>query len=43
MDKIKYLKKYNLIIEDSAEAHGAKINNKMIGNGDISCFSFLCK
>ena len=43
MDKIKYLKKkYNLIIiEDSAEAHGAKINNKMIGNlSDISCFSF---
>ena len=43
IDKIKYLKKkYNLIIiEDSAEAHGAKINNKMIGNlGDISCFSF---
>ena len=43
IDKIKYLKKkYNLIIiEDSAEAHGAKINNKMIGNlSDISCFSF---
>ena len=41
--KIKYLKKkYNLIIiEDAAEAHGAKINNKMAGNlGDISCFSF---
>jgi len=43
VDKIKYLKKkYNLIvIEDAAEAHGAKINNKMVGNlGDISCFSF---
>ena len=41
--KIKYLKKkYNLIIiEDAAEAHGAKINNNMVGNlGDISCFSF---
>lgn len=43
VNKIKYLKKkYNLIIiEDAAEAHGAKIKNKMIGNlGDISCFSF---
>ena len=43
IDKINYLKKkYNLvIIEDAAEAHGAKINNKMVGNlGDISCFSF---
>lgn len=40
LNKIK--KKYNLvIIEDAAEAHGAKINNKMVGNlGDISCFSF---
>lgn len=43
IEKINYLKKkYNLIvIEDAAEAHGAKINNKMVGNlGDISCFSF---
>ena len=43
IDKIRYLKKkYGLIIiEDAAEAHGAKINNKMVGNiGDISCFSF---
>jgi perosamine synthetase len=43
MNKIKYLKnKYNLkIIEDAAEAHGAKFNGKMIGNhSDISCFSF---
>ena len=43
IDKIRYLKKkYRLlIIEDAAEAHGAKINNKMLGNiGDISCFSF---
>ena len=41
--KINYIKrKYNIkIIEDAAEAHGAKINNKMIGNlSDISCFSF---
>ena len=43
INKINYLrKKYNLkIIEDAAEAHGAIINNKKIGNlGDISCFSF---
>ena len=43
MKKITYFKKkYNLkIIEDAAEAHGAKLNNKMIGNlSDISCFSF---
>ena len=43
ISKINYLKKkYNLIIiEDAAEAHGARINNKMVGNlGDISCFSF---
>ena len=33
IEKINYLKKYNLIvIEDAAEAHGAKINNKMVGN-----------
>lgn len=43
IEKINYIKrKYDLkIIEDAAEAHGAKINNKMIGNiSDISCFSF---
>ena len=36
------LRKYKLkIIEDAAEAHGAKISNKMVGNlGDIGCFSF---
>ena len=36
--KINYIKKkYKLkIIEDAAEAHGAKISNKMVGNlGDI--------
>ena len=41
--KINYIKKkYKLkIIEDAAEAHGAKISNKMVGNlGDIGCFSF---
>jgi len=41
--KINHIKKkYKLkIIEDAAEAHGAKIKNKMIGNlADISCFSF---
>lgn len=43
MDKIwKLVKKYNLkIIEDSAQAHGAKYKNKMVGNlGDASGFSF---
>lgn len=41
--KINYLKKkYNIkVIEDAAEAHGAKINGNFVGNlGDISCFSF---
>ncbi len=34
--------KYNLrIIEDAAEAHGAKYNNKLAGTfGDLGCFSF---
>jgi len=43
MEKIwKLAKKYNLkIIEDSAQAHGAKYKNKMAGNlGDASGFSF---
>lgn len=35
-------KKHNLrIIEDAAQAHGAKYKNKQIGSiGDIACFSF---
>ncbi len=35
-------RKYNLyIIEDAAEAHGAKYYNKMVGTfGNIGCFSF---
>lgn len=35
-------RKHNLyVIEDAAEAHGAKYNGKMIGSiGDIGCFSF---
>ncbi|MFA5878807.1 MAG: DegT/DnrJ/EryC1/StrS family aminotransferase [Candidatus Margulisiibacteriota bacterium] len=35
-------KKYNLaVIEDAAEAHGAKINKKMVGSfGDLGIFSF---
>ena len=44
MDKIKALaKKYKLIIiEDAAEAHGAKYKNKKIGSiGDITIFSFF--
>jgi len=28
------------IIEDAAEAHGCKWNNKMVGSYDIGCFSF---
>lgn len=43
MDKITAIaKKYNLlIIEDSAEAHGATYKGKKCGNfGDIGCFSF---
>ena len=40
---IKIAKKYNLkIIEDVAEAIGAKINKKLCGTfGDVSCFSFF--
>ena len=39
----KIAKKYNLkVIEDAAQAHGAKINNKKMGNlGDVGCFSFF--
>ncbi len=35
-------KKYNLyVIEDAAEAHGAKYKNRVVGSiGDIGCFSF---
>lgn len=43
MDIIKKIaKKFSLsIIEDAAEAHGAKFANSMVGNcGDIGCFSF---
>ncbi len=38
----KIAKKYNLfIIEDAAEAHGAQVNQKLVGSiGDIGCFSF---
>ena len=42
-DKItKIAKKYNLkIIEDSAQAHGARLGDKTVGNfGDASAFSF---
>ena len=44
MDPILELaKKYNLfVIEDAAEAHGAKYNHKMTGSiGNIGCFSFF--
>lgn len=36
-------KKYNLfIIEDAAEAHGAKYKNRTVGSiGDVGCFSFF--
>lgn len=39
---MKIVKKYNLkLIEDCAEAHGAKYKNKKVGSfGDIGCFSF---
>ena len=39
---LKLSKKYNLkIIEDCAEAHGAKYKGKVVGSiGDIGCFSF---
>lgn len=43
MKSIKFIaKKYNLkIIEDCSQAHGAKINNKVVGSfGDISTWSF---
>lgn len=42
MDKILELcKKYNLsLIEDCAQSHGAKYNNKMIGTFGTGCFSF---
>ena len=39
---LKIAKKYKLkVIEDCAEAHGAKIDGRIVGSmGDISCFSF---
>jgi len=39
---LKLAKKYKLkVIEDCAQAHGAKFNKKRVGSfGDISCFSF---
>jgi len=42
MDAVKDLaKKYGLrIIEDAAEAHGCKWNDKIVGATDIGCFSF---
>ncbi len=43
MDKIlRIAKKYNLyVIEDAAEAHGAKYRGKTVGSiGDVACFSF---
>lgn len=43
MDKILSLaRKYKLsVIEDAAEAHGAKFKNKFVGTlGDIGCYSF---
>jgi len=44
MTKIsKIAKKFNLkLIEDCAEAHGSKVNNKFVGSfGDVGCFSFF--
>lgn len=44
MDEINRIsKKYNLIvIEDAAEAHGASIDNKVVGSiGDVASFSFF--
>jgi perosamine synthetase len=44
MDSIMNLAKINnlYVIEDCAEAHGAKYKNKKVGSfGDISCFSFF--
>ena len=43
MEKIMYIaRKYNLkVIEDCAQSHGAKFNNKLTGSfGDAGCFSF---
>ena len=43
IDKIKKFTKTNkiLLIEDCSQAHGAKINNKLVGSfGDISIWSF---
>lgn len=43
MDPIREIaKKHSLfVLEDSAQAHGAKYKNKMVGSlGDASCFSF---
>ncbi len=43
MEKIQYIcKKYNLrMVEDCAQSHGARYNNKLTGTfGDIGCFSF---
>lgn len=42
MDKVLELcEKYNLkLIEDCAQAHGAKYKDKMIGTFGIGCFSF---
>ena len=43
MDKIiEIANRYNLfVIEDAAQAHGAKYNNQKVGTfGDIGCFSF---
>ncbi len=43
MDEIlRITRKYKLkVIEDAAEAHGARINNEYVGTmGDIGCFSF---
>lgn len=39
---LKIAKKHKIkVIEDSAEAHGAKYNNKIVGSfGDVGCFSF---
>ncbi len=39
----KWCKKNKIfLIEDAAEAHGAKYKNKMVGSfGDVSCFSFF--
>lgn len=44
MDSIMAIaKKYNLkVIEDCAEAHGAKYKGKVVGSfGDVSCYSFF--